>query len=75
MRPAAMLDLIEQNRGQIAALCGQYRVRKLELIGSAARGDFDPKSSDVDFWLSLRIWDGKVHSDVTWGSKWIWRKS
>ncbi len=44
-----MIDLIEQNRGQIAALCRQYQVKRLELFGSAARGNFDPQTSDIDF--------------------------
>jgi len=31
-------------------LCRRYRVRRLEVFGSAARGDdFDPEKSDVDF--------------------------
>lgn len=48
-----MLDLIEQNREQIAALCRQYQVKRLELFGSAARGDFDPTTSDVDFMVEF----------------------
>lgn len=44
-----MVDLIEQHRGEIAALCRRVGVRKLELFGSAARGDFDRAGSDVDF--------------------------
>jgi uncharacterized protein len=44
-----MSSLIEQHRAQIEALCRKYRVKRLELFGSAARGDFDPQSSDVDF--------------------------
>jgi hypothetical protein len=33
----------------LAALCRSHGVRTLELIGSAARGDFDPERSDYDF--------------------------
>ena len=45
-----MHKLIEQNREQIARLCRQYGVRRLEVFGSAARGwDFDPTKSDADF--------------------------
>jgi len=45
-----MIDLIERNREQIVALCKKHGVKRLELFGSAARGDdFDPKTSDVDF--------------------------
>lgn len=44
-----MLPLIEQNRERIDELCRQYRVRRLDLFGSAARGNFDPARSDLDF--------------------------
>jgi len=46
----AVPPVIEQHREQIADLCRKYRVRVLELFGSAARGeDFDPATSDFDF--------------------------
>lgn len=44
-----MLPLIAERRAEIAALCRRYHVRRLELFGSAARDDFDPIKSDVDF--------------------------
>jgi uncharacterized protein len=44
-----MIDVIRQNRSQIQALCQAHGVRRLELIGSAARGTFDPAHSDLDF--------------------------
>jgi uncharacterized protein len=31
------------------ALCRRFHVRRLDVFGSAARGDFDPEHSDVDF--------------------------
>jgi predicted nucleotidyltransferase len=44
-----MLSLIEEHIDEIAQLCQQYGVRKLELFGSACRGEFDPETSDLDF--------------------------
>lgn len=44
-----MLSLIEKHREQVAELCRLYGVRRLELFGSAARGDFDSARSDLDF--------------------------
>ena len=45
-----MHALIEQHRDQIADICRRYAVRRLEVFGSAARGDdFDLTSSDADF--------------------------
>lgn len=41
---------IAQHRSGIAAICQRYRIRRLEVFGSAARADdFDPQSSDADF--------------------------
>jgi uncharacterized protein len=48
-----MIPLIEDNREAIVALCKTYGVRKLAVFGSAARGDFDPERSDVDFVLEF----------------------
>ena len=44
-----MTIIIDRYRPQIEALCRTYRVRRLDVFGSAVREDFDPVSSDVDF--------------------------
>jgi predicted nucleotidyltransferase len=44
-----MERLVVDHQGKIAALCRKFKVRRLELFGSAATGDFDPESSDLDF--------------------------
>lgn len=44
-----MIALVEQNKSNIADLCRRYEVRRLDLFGSAARGDFQPERSDLDF--------------------------
>ena len=44
-----MITLIEQNRKAIGLLCRKYGVTRLEIFGSAARGDFEPGRSDLDF--------------------------
>ena len=45
-----MHSLISQKQVDIADLCRRYRIRHLEVFGSAARGDdFDPARSDADF--------------------------
>ena len=38
---------------EIGALCERYGVRRLDLFGSAARGDFDAASSDLDFFVEF----------------------
>lgn len=44
-----MIDVIEQHRIELDSLCGKYGVKLLELFGSAARGDFNAATSDLDF--------------------------
>lgn len=43
-----MTSVIEQHREQLTALCRKYRVKRLEVFGSAARERFDPSRSDID---------------------------
>lgn len=45
---SGMISLITANLPEIKDLCREFGVRKLEVFGSAARGDFDPESSNVD---------------------------
>jgi predicted nucleotidyltransferase len=44
-----MIPLIEEHLEEIAALCREFGVARLEVFGSAATGAFDPERSDVDF--------------------------
>jgi predicted nucleotidyltransferase len=48
-----MLAIIEQRLPQIEALCREHGVARLELFGSAARGDFDTSRSDLDFFVEF----------------------
>jgi predicted nucleotidyltransferase len=43
-----MIAQIAEQSAQIAELCKQFGVRKLEVFGSAATGEFDTESSDID---------------------------
>jgi predicted nucleotidyltransferase len=45
-----MLTLLEEKLPELEQLCKLYGVKRLEVVGSAAREvDFDPARSDVDF--------------------------
>jgi predicted nucleotidyltransferase len=44
-----MIALVELHREAVHALCQEYGVRRLDLFGSAATGEFDPATSDLDF--------------------------
>lgn len=48
-----MVEFLDSHQYQIAALCRKYGVQKLELFGSAACGDFDPKRSDIDLFYEF----------------------
>ena len=58
-----MIDLIEKHRPQIEELCRRYRVKRLELFGSAASGQFDPATSDVDFFYELDDQESTDYAD------------
>ncbi len=49
-----MIDLIEQHRSQLADLCRKYRVKTLEVFGSAVDGSWDPACSDLDFLVEFQ---------------------
>jgi predicted nucleotidyltransferase len=44
-----MIRDIETRREPLEALCRRFRVRRLDLFGSAVGDRFDPLSSDLDF--------------------------
>ena len=44
-----MIPLVENKLPQLAPLCERYRVKRLELFGSAAKGTFREADSDLDF--------------------------
>jgi uncharacterized protein len=44
-----MIDEIRLHGRELQALCRRFHVRRLDVFGSAARGDFDRARSDVDF--------------------------
>ena len=52
--PRRMSAVLDRHADEIAELCRRYGVARLEVFGSAARGDdFDPARSDVDFLVAF----------------------
>lgn len=43
-----MIALITENQAAIEQLCIRYKVRRLELFGSATEDFFEPEKSDID---------------------------
>lgn len=63
-----MIPLIDQHRDELHRLCQQFRVRRLELFGSAARGEGAHAAvSDLDFLVEfLPLREGE-HADAYFG--------
>ena len=47
--PQTMIPLITNHSDQLAEICRRHHVKRLEVFGSAAVGDFNPEKSDIDF--------------------------
>lgn len=48
-----MIPELARQRDELVRLCQRFGVTRLDVFGSAARGDFDEASSDVDFLVEL----------------------
>ena len=62
-----MIELIEENRKALESLCRRYRVRRLELFGSAVGKSFDHESSDLDFLVEFRELRENEYADAYFG--------
>jgi uncharacterized protein len=49
LEPPTMIADIALHREELRNLCRRFHVRRLDVFGSAARDDFDPAKSDLDF--------------------------
>lgn len=52
-----MIDIIEQHRETLIALCEENEIKGLWLFGSAATGGYDPERSDLDFLFDIGEYD------------------
>lgn len=59
--------LIEQNRDALTELCRRYRVRRLDVFGSAATEGFDPVMSDLDFLVEFEDLAPDAYAAVFFG--------
>lgn len=62
-----MIQLIDDNRKALEDLCLRYRVRRLEIFGSAVGGGFDPSSSDLDFLVEFHELRENEYADAYFG--------
>ena len=57
-----------QDKGEaVGQLCRQFRVRRLELFGSAVGDEFDPKTSDLDFLVDFEDLKPEEYADTYFG--------
>ena len=62
-----VLHLISDKRDELGRLCERYRVRRLELFGSAAGEGFEPERSDLDFLVEFLALPSGRHADTYFG--------
>src|SRR5579885_319195 len=62
-----MIAQIEQRRAELEALCRRFRVRRLEVFGSAAVGEFRGEDSDLDFLVEFEPQVGPGYADRYFG--------
>jgi predicted nucleotidyltransferase len=62
-----MHPTIHAHVDEIRALCRARHVRRLDLIGSAARDEFDPGRSDVDFLVEFEPLGPGTAADTYFG--------
>ena len=63
-----MVSLIEKNRKALKELCVTFRVRRLEVFGSASTGrNFDPEKSDLDFLVEFQTLQPGEYADAYFG--------
>jgi predicted nucleotidyltransferase len=54
---------------ELRELCRRYHVRRLDVFGSATRGDFDPARSDLDFLVEFQPLQPGPYVDAFFGLK------
>ena len=62
-----MNPVVEQHRAELEALCRRYRVRRLDLFGSAATGQDRPNESDLDFLVEFEPLPPGSYADTYFG--------
>lgn len=64
-----MIADISLHREELRDLCRRFHVRRLEVFGSAARGDFDPTRSDIDLLVEFEPLQPGAYVDAFFGLK------
>ncbi|TET31701.1 MAG: hypothetical protein E3J72_21380 [Planctomycetota bacterium] len=62
-----MINIVEKNIPEVARLCREHKVKRLEIFGSAVGGEFKEPDSDLDFLVEFLPLDPGEHSEVYFG--------
>jgi hypothetical protein len=62
-----MNAIIESKKKELVGLCLKYRVRRLEIFGSAVSEFFDPDKSDLDFVVQFHDLAPGEYADTYFG--------
>jgi uncharacterized protein len=62
-----MNPIVQDKLEALKDLCVKHRVERLDVFGSAARDDFDPGSSDLDFLVEFEPMSPTEHADSFFG--------
>jgi len=62
-----MNRLVTKKKDAVRQLCRRYRVRRLELFGSATGDKFDEKSSDLDFVVEFEEFGPSEYAEAYFG--------
>jgi uncharacterized protein len=63
----AMVEFIHSRKDELTRICRQFGVLRLALFGSAARADFDPETSDLDFLVEFLPMPPREHARSYFG--------
>ncbi len=61
-----MVGVVADKTTKLHELCRRYKVQRLEVFGSAVRGDFNADTSDLDFLVEFLPMSPEEHGDCHW---------
>ncbi len=62
-----MIPLIANRTDELAEICPRHHVKRLDVFGSAAIGDSNPETSDIDFLVGYQPFPAGGKADAYFG--------
>lgn len=60
-------EVVKSHSDELNRVCRHFRVRRLDLFGSAVASDFDSNQSDLDFLVEFPRLGPREHADAYFG--------